>query len=422
MNWMDATVCVASIVATAATLRHVWRGGTTLNDHAVAAVVAGCLAVYPTMWLGGRLAGSANTVLWGCCLLGVASIWVLFAVLDTRREQDRLRWAVMLSQVAYAYSLWLGLFVLLWWVVATILWGVGAYHPTVTSFLWPWPLFLLAGGLATWGLSWTWWSRDTVRRVSLPTWHGARAFRVVQLSDLHASPTTTGRDLRRTLGIARSLAPDLIVITGDLVMPFSERNHAFLLDALAEVGLPMAVCPGNHDLPVADVLARELGALGIHWLADERTVVSIDRGDHVLKVEVVGVDFVWKKLADHVDRVIDAMPRIDPVDGRLLLLHDPRGFPGVPAHRFDLVLCGHTHGGQVGTDMFGWPGSVLGAFGLYDQGYFEREGARMWVHRGNWHLGLPPRMGIGSEVLVVDFMPGGGSGTIGEAPRLAADA
>ena len=405
MNWMDATLGLVSLAALVATLRHVWRGGTAWNDHAVAAVVAGCLAVYPTMWVGGRVAAVAGVGLLLLCLTGVAAIWVLFAVLDTRREQDGLRWAVVLSQVAYSYSLWLGLLVLLWWVMTLALWAVGWVSPSAATFLWPWPLFPIAGGLAVWGVFWTWWTRDTVRFLSVPTRPGSRAFRVVQLSDLHASPTTTGRDLRRTFSVARALAPDLIVITGDLVMPFSEQNHDYLLDALEEVHVPVAVCPGNHDLPVADKLARELRARGVTWLADDRTVVSVARGDHTLHVEVVGVDFVWKKLADHVGRMVRSLPEAPDVDGRLLLLHDPRGFPGVPEDRFELVLCGHTHGGQVGTDMFGWPGSVLGALGLYDQGLFERPGARMWVHRGNWHYGLPPRMGIGTEVLAVDFRP-----------------
>ena len=402
---MDAAILVGSAVGLGATLRHVWRGGTTWNDHAVAAVVAGCLAVYPTMWLGGRLALAANGALFGVCLLGVASIWVLFAVLDTRREQDGLRFAVVCSQVAYAYSLWLGLFVLLWWVAVVVLWGFGWLKPSAVTFLWPWPLFPVAGALAGWGVFWTWWTRDTVRRLALPTRHGSRAFRVVQLSDLHVSPTTTGRDLRRTVQTALGLAPDLLVITGDLVMPFSEQNHGWLLDILADVDVPIAVCPGNHDLPVADRLARELRERGVLWLADEQVVVDIERGDQTLRIEVIGMDFVWQKLADHVRRVVQTLPPAPDVDGRLLLLHDPRGFPGVPEHRFDLVLCGHTHGGQVGTDMFGWPGSVLGALGLYDQGFFEREGAWMWVHRGNWHYGLPPRMGIGTEVLAVDFLP-----------------
>jgi predicted MPP superfamily phosphohydrolase len=83
-----------------------------------------------------------------------------------------------------------------------------------------------------------------------------------------------------------------------------------------------------------------------------------------------------------------------------LLAHDPRLFAWVPDGRFDLVLSGHTHGGQVGTDMFGVPWSVLRLFGVYDQGAFRRGATHLWVHRGNWHTGLPPRMGIATEVVV----------------------
>ena len=404
MSPLDGVVAAVFVAALVATLRHVWRGGTTLNDHAVAAVVAGCMAVYPTMWVGGRLADVAGWALFSFVLAGVFGIWVLFAVMDSRREQDGLRPAVAWSQVAYAFSLWTGLFVLGWWSVAVVLWAAGLWTFDVVDVLWPWPVFIPAGVLAGWGTAFTWLDRDRVRVVRLPGWFGDRSFRVVQLSDLHASPTTTGRDLHRTVDTALGLAPDLVVVTGDLVMPFSEDNHGWLLDALGRFEVPVLVCPGNHDLPVADVLADELRAMGIHWLADDATVVTVPRAGGDLRIEVVGIDFVWQKLADHVRAVVDGLPRADGVDGRLLLLHDPRGFRGVPEGRFDLVLCGHTHGGQVGTDMFGWPGSVLGWMGLYDQGLFERPGARLWVHRGNWHFGLPPRMGIASEVVAFDVV------------------
>jgi predicted MPP superfamily phosphohydrolase len=407
MGGLDVLVVLGFVAALAATLRLVWRGGTTWNDHAVAAVVSGCLAVYPTLWLGGRLAGAAGVGLLCLVTVGMVAVWGLFAVLDTRREQDALRPLVVLSQVAYSFSLWLGLFVLMWWLAAAALWGAGLLEVSATTLLWPWPLFGPAFGLAVWGVTWTALTRDTVRVVRIPIAPGERAVRVVQLSDLHASPTTTGRDLRRTVDVALSLAPDMVVVTGDLVMPYSEDRHEWLLDALARISVPVVVCPGNHDLPVAERLRQELAERGVHWAADDRVVVPIQRGTETLAVEVVGVDFVWQRLADHVRVVVDALPPVSDTTARLLLLHDPRGFGGVPAGRFDLVMCGHTHGGQVGTDMFGVPGSVLGLFGLYDQGLFQREGARMWVHRGNWHWGLPPRMGIGTEVVAFDLVPVG---------------
>lgn len=402
---LDVGVVGVAGVALAATLRHVWRGGRTWNDHLVAALVTGCLAVYPITWVGGRLAGAAGWVLLIAVLAGVFGVWVLFAVLDTRREQDRARPAVLLSQVAYAYSLWVGLFVLGWWLACAVGWGAFGVRASLAQLLFPWPLFLVAGGLSTWGVAWTWLGRDTVRVVAVPTPAGRRPLRVVQLSDLHASPTTTGRDLRRTVRTANGLAPDLVVVTGDLVMPFSEAHHPWLLAALAELEAPVAVCPGNHDLPVAERLQAELEALGIHWLADAQRVVILERPDGPLRVELVGVDFVWRDLRGHVARLVEALPAAPAVEARILLLHDPRGFDGVPPDRFELVLCGHTHGGQVGTDMFGWPGSVLGWMGHYDQERFVRGRTHMWVHRGSWHLGLPPRMGIASEVVAFDLRP-----------------
>ena len=83
----------------------------------------------------------------------------------------------------------------------------------------------------------------------------------------------------------------------------------------------------------------------------------------------------------------------------MLLAHDPRYFRWIPPERFELVLSGHTHGGQVGANMFGLPISVLRPLGLYDQGFFTREGCTLFVHKGSWHTGLPPRMGIASEVV-----------------------
>jgi predicted MPP superfamily phosphohydrolase len=70
------------------------------------------------------------------------------------------------------------------------------------------------------------------------------------------------------------------------------------------------------------------------------------------------------------------------------------------------MLSGHTHGGQVGADMFGTGGSLLGLLGVYDQGLFEEPGRRLYVHRGNWHTGLPPRMGIAAEITLFELEPG----------------
>lgn len=372
---------VATIPLLIATLARVYRGGTTLNDHAVAAVVSGCMLIYPVLWWG----GGQGPLLTAGCLVGMVGIYGIFHVLDQRREPGRIgRWVGILSQPAYAMSLWTGLLLLLWSPIALL---------TGRSLLWPGWLLLLPAALATWGCAWTYLRRDHLAIHRLP----GPGLRIVHLSDLHVSPVMTRGDMLRIVSAVEAQSPDLVAVTGDLVMPFSEQHHEFLIETLAMITAPVLCCMGNHDLPIAATLKAELEDAGIRMLVDERAVLSIDGKT----VEVVGLDFVWKGASAAIGSALSALEPIS-ADYRILLAHDPRYFKLIPHDRFELVLSGHTHGGQVGANMFGVPWSVLRPLGVYDQGLFMQDGCRLLVHKGSWHTGLPPRMGIASEVVVLE--------------------
>ena len=210
-----------------------------------------------------------------------------------------------------------------------------------------------------------------------------------------------GDDLCDLMRRTNQEQPDLVAITGDLLMPFSEGNHSYLLEAISLLEAPVFVVPGNHDLPVADKLAGELRSLGCVWLADEQITIDV-RGS---RVEVVGLDFRWSGGESHMCRVMEACPPTSDTSFRLLLAHDPRMFRHVPPERFHLVLSGHTHGGQVGIDLSWLRWSVLGLLGVYDGDRFEDDSTVLYVHRGNWHTGWPPRMGIAGELAVIDVTP-----------------
>lgn len=320
----------------------------------------------------------------------MAGIYGLFFLLDRRRPAEGLLrlWGLW-SQPAYAFSLWTGL-LLVFWVPLSLLLSLGGEG----RWLWPGWALLLPALLAGWGTAWTWLRHEEVCLHPL----SGPPLRLVQLSDLHASPVMTGADLHRLAAKVNALCPDVVFVTGDLVMPFSEEEHDDLLAALASLSAPVLCCPGNHDLPIRDRLKAELAAVGVRLLVDERVSLCIG----ATRVEVVGLDFRWTGARPHLASVLTALPPLPEVAGayRVLLAHDPRYFRWVPPERFDLVLSGHTHGGQVAANMVGLPVSVLRLLGLYDQGFFVRAGCRLYVHRGNWHTGLPPRMGVASEIAV----------------------
>lgn len=387
MFWLLAPAWFAAALVAAATCRHVWRGGRTWNDHIVAALVSACIAVYPTLWTLAVHDGLHGTFLGALLLPGPLAIYGLFYALDLRREPPRFwRYAGIAAQPAMAFSLWCGLLLF-------------SYLPfaLVSGRFWPGWWLVMPVGLTGWGTVWTYWRGLRVfTHVVQPASAGPDAIRLVQLSDIHASPLMDRHDIRQIVNVVRQLNPDVVAVTGDHLMPFSEAEHAYLIEELSRIEAPVVACLGNHDLPVADRLVAEFAAAGMRLLVDEACVLSL-RGQ---AVEFVGVNFHWKNAEQHLLRALESLPPPSTAIPRILLAHDPRLFRWVPSARFNLVLSGHTHGGQVGTDMFGIPGSVLGLFGLYDQGRFERDNTILYVHRGNWHTGLPPRMGIAAEIVL----------------------
>jgi predicted MPP superfamily phosphohydrolase len=82
----------------------------------------------------------------------------------------------------------------------------------------------------------------------------------------------------------------------------------------------------------------------------------------------------------------------------LLLLHDPGVFRHVPEGDADLVLSGHTHGGQLGLVSLGLPWTLMRLFvKAPDHGLWARGSDRLYVHRGTGHYGFPLRIGVPAE-------------------------
>lgn len=362
-------------------LRRVYAVGQTANDHFVAAVVTGTLGFYTVMAL-------AAPWPWAPLMLaGGVGIWGLFfAIHRDAAAPTWVRWALAYpSQLAYAWALWAGLVWLLrvpWalYTGAELLWA-GAWNAGPTA-------------LALLGWAQCYLDQHRVRRYPVP---GLPA-RVVQLSDLHASALMHRRELDALIDRVNTLEPAVVFITGDLVMPFSEREHGYLLEALQRLRAPAWACPGNHDLPVLERLRAGLAAVGVPLLVDEQVLVPL--GGRV--IEVVGVNFHWRGAQAALHTALAALPPAG-ADLAVLLAHDPRLGAWAPPGRFGLALSGHTHGGQVALNMLGLPVSALRLFGVRDQGLWPLPGGGLHhVHRGNWTTGLPPRMGVAGEIAVFE--------------------
>jgi predicted MPP superfamily phosphohydrolase len=228
----------------------------------------------------------------------------------------------------------------------------------------------------------------------------ARPLSIVQITDPHLGPFMSVARLRRICERAVERAPDLVLLTGDFLTMESQSDPELLASALAPLaGLPgrCFACFGNHDHEAPETVKRALARAGVTLLIDEATEVETAAGP----VQILGLDFVWRDRKEHLARVCAAEPR-KPGHLRLVLLHDPGAFKHLPAGEADLVLSGHTHGGQVGLVSLGLPWTMLRVFmNAPDHGFWARGSDRLYVHRGTGHYGFPLRLGVPAEESVL---------------------
>jgi predicted MPP superfamily phosphohydrolase len=228
-------------------------------------------------------------------------------------------------------------------------------------------------------------------------------FRIVQISDIHFDEFTEPWFLRRVLAQVNALAPDLVLITGDYITytSFPPLSRDFVVGAMhrcAEMLRDIA-CPqrfavmGNHDyyldLPVVRPI---LAAAGIPLLVDEH--VPIERAGQ--RLWLCGSDDPVSHIPD-LSNAIPAKP-----DGPVLLMsHAPDYADDVLAHPrghlVDLMLSGHSHGGQVRLPFIG--ALDLPAWGRkYVHGLFHLGRMQLYVNRGIGTVDVPFRLNCPPEI------------------------
>jgi predicted MPP superfamily phosphohydrolase len=219
------------------------------------------------------------------------------------------------------------------------------------------------------------WVRLRVRELALPGLPPELdGLRIAHLSDFHlGTPSRGGHAVARAVDWVAERKPDLVAITGDLLSrPGGEGE---LLTLLAKLPHPYVVL-GNHDYAISrDPFSRpvELGHLeDATILLDSAEVVEL-RGK---RIEIAGVDprsWLQKRPSNFEDRGADL---------RILLCHFPRALDTVPAGRWDLILAGHLHAGQI-VLPYGFGKLLLAHPGArYPEGVFERAGTTMHVSPG----------------------------------------
>jgi predicted MPP superfamily phosphohydrolase len=212
--------------------------------------------------------------------------------------------------------------------------------------------------------------------VELPRWPRNRpALQVALVSDIQAARLTDHE--RRMVQVIGDLEPDLVLLAGDLVSPSLdeaqplEQAH-YVLDHLC-APLGVFVVNGDVDDSVEGGIRRVVGGTRAKLLENESVLLASNP-----PVELVGFD---PRDEAGFARALAAPPR---AAIRIALVHRPRYYAELGKAGFDLVLAGHTHGGQIVLPWFGPPVTLeivprdVAAGGLHRM----EEGTLLYVTRG----------------------------------------
>lgn len=214
---------------------------------------------------------------------------------------------------------------------------------------------------------------------------------IVQLSDVHVGRTIRRGFVEQMVVATNALKPDLIVITGDLVdLPVSRIDDN--LDPLLRLEAPCYFIPGNHEyFHGVEEIAAYLETLNIRPLMNASELI----GDEQAGFNLVGInDLVGARMGFMPPDVPAAYASADHDRCHIVLAHQPKSIEIIGDHRCDLMLSGHTHGGQI------FPfGLLVMAAQPYLSGLNRHsEDTQVFVSRGTGYWGPPMRILAPSEI------------------------
>jgi predicted MPP superfamily phosphohydrolase len=218
-----------------------------------------------------------------------------------------------------------------------------------------------------------------------PAWEGKK---IVHISDIHLGPILRQKFFNKVISRVKSLQPAAVFITGDL-FDGSESDFSWVTSPLDNLNAPLGLYYsfGNHDFT--------LGHDRVTDLLQGQNITILD--NLLIKKEglqVIGLNFTPDRDFD-LKRAVLAYNDYQPTEPSIVMFHEPKDTAKLRGIGVDLLLSGHTHGGQM------FPFNYLASY-FYHQhshGVYRSFDFTMCVTSGVGTWGPPMRTGTQSEII-----------------------
>lgn len=225
-------------------------------------------------------------------------------------------------------------------------------------------------------------------------------YRIVQITDIHVSPTIRRPFVEEVVEVVNSLAPDIVAHTGDLVDGSVDRlaYHVAPLERLVATDGNFFVT-GNHEYYSGAVeWVEKVKRLGFTVLLNENRIITRGRSRLLLAgvTDYRGGRFIKSHRSDP----LKAMSGAPSTDVKILLAHRPKSIYDAARAGYDLQISGHTHGGQ----LFPWT-VVADLYHPFAAGHHRYKNTQIYISRGTGYWGPPLRVASPSEITLIKLVP-----------------
>lgn len=237
-----------------------------------------------------------------------------------------------------------------------------------------------------------------IKSKKLPTSNG---YKILHLSDLHNK--SFGKNQEKLVKIVENIKPNIIVITGDIIdsRKYNEIPSLKLVKQLTQIS-PVYYVTGNHEARTDRFysLEKKLSKYNVNVLRNKR--IEVKQKNY--KINILGIDdYAFFNGVNEYKNVLEKLTNgLDRTNFTLLLSHRPEKVKYYIDYPIDLVLAGHSHGGQIRLPFIG--GLVAPAQGIlpkYTFGLYEEGNLKMIVNRGLGNSLFPQRLFNRPEVVVI---------------------
>ena len=212
------------------------------------------------------------------------------------------------------------------------------------------------------------------------SYHGIK---VVQLSDVHYGSTINEKELNNIVDKINEINPDIVVLTGDLIDDRISYNKDIIINCLSKINAKLGkyAISGNHDLPLDDYnyIIKKSGFTNldntyelIYYKSNEPIIISgIGYGEEDVGIKTEQFDkYISELKADDIKPIYS-----------ILLVHEPDTVDNLDLSKYDLVLAGHSHNGQVRLPFIGALYTPDSAKNYYDE-YYKINNTDLYISSG----------------------------------------